>query len=370
MDPFRKKATTKKFTSIHISNQIIPSTVSAVWQHDYDIISLDQIIRKYLLQEQKEKLPFYEREKKDLEQSLQFAKGTVEIGSFQYQLEQLHNQLEQLQNNLTIYDQETREILERYRSKKDPNHIELYLDIAKKYYPHEICRLNNNNSKICPDHGHELVSFIRVDDEASDEKRYCPECGRVFIVCEDFRLVTNDKKREHDILDNFEKCIDLIEGRDPYTLSSDLRKKLDDYLLRQKSKKQNIDEYLQEAKLKLTKKMIIQILKDIGESNLRLHAPKILYEYCGIEPPNLSKYRPEIREDGRLYRDAFKAIENKSRGSSLHSEWVLYKILQRRKFPDLDPEDFRHEMSAVTTREYYHLWEEICRRNGWEFYLD
>jgi len=331
-----------------------PKIITAKWKDTYDIISLDKTIKKFLITKEKENLSILEEEKRDYENQLNEAKSRVNQLSLKNQIEEISEKINILKNNLQNYIDETKSLLEEYQQNKNPLFIEYFLEKVKKFYPHQIFRSKQFDDQICPEHQVELENFDLNDDS---EEKFCPICFRIFNVHENWEVYEQDKKRDHDILDNLEKIIDLVEGNDGFTIPLTLRKVFDEIVERKGWKKEDID-----------KKRMLQILKESNNPKLKPHISKILYEYCGIIPPNLGKYRLEIREDSILYCQAFKE-EEKIRNSALNCYWVLFKIIQRRNY-DLNLDEFRHEISDNTKEEYFKIWRKICKKNNWEFMLD
>ena len=337
-------------------NFVAPGTVSGTWQDNYDILHFDRTVKAFLDNKVKNELPVRIREKETLEEIKKTSKTKFQIEEINYNIETIDKEISKLKEIINDYVLETKKYLDRYKKNRDPHSIERYFEIVRQFYPHQITRDNSIFTiKKCPEHNVELQRLDNIEDEESfDEKKYCPVCFTIFHVPEDFSKYENEKRRDHDIIENFEKNIDLVEGRDSYFLHPSIRQKLDIYLSKNDIEKNS-----------LTKKTLLTVLKAVGESHLKPHLSKIAFDYCGIKPPDLGEYRPEIKDDCVLYAEALKIVEF-NRTSALNSAWVLYKIIQRRNYP-LELEEFRPEISKPTLKNYNIIWSKICKENNWEF---
>jgi len=339
-----------------LSNNLLEPTIDKEkfkdekWKDNLDIVSLDKKIQSYLKIRKKENLKELEEELKDYKIQLERVKVRVKENTILNEIKDIEEKISKLKNNLSNYIEDTKAILEEYKKNKSIIIIEHFLDKAKKYYPYQIVREKTIvNKQLCIDDQTELEKL-----EDSDEM-YCPICFKLFNIGESFE-VEEENKREYDIVGHIEKIINQIEGNDAYKLPMKIRNELDEIIERRGLKKENID-----------KKMMLELLKETGNKDLKSHISKILFEYLGIIPLDLGKWRLDIKNDLELYINAFKEIE-KTRQSNLNSHWLLFKLVQMRD--EKLAEQIRYTLSEYIKRDYNEIWKKICFKNNWKFILD
>lgn len=340
-------------------NQTIPATVIAKWVTDYDIFGLDRIIRK-TLDKEKDRLSALKKDKRDLEALLKGIVITVDKVSVVDSLEIIDKEIKNIEQKPNEYKTLSIDYLETYKYLKEkkisdlmPIVIEEYLQFAKKYYPHQVDRVQEKSrSDICPKCNIPLNAY--EDDE--DDRGYCSKCYVIFEGCfENTKVVHSSRKKDYDPIGNFCKIIAQFCGE----VEVEFNKKFwDDF-----DKKRN-DAKLQ--KEKMSRKDVMDVLKKTpGGADYYIHFTRIAYEYCAIALPDINLFREDVIEDYKIFYPVYDAME-KDRDSALNGLFVLFKLLEKNGY-QCCIDDVKPSISEETLRKYDILWKAACTPLEWTY---
>jgi len=343
-------------------HQTIPINLSDTWKTDYNISNLDRIVRQYLNQNMS-RIKNLETEKAEIEEQLKLVKGRIISLSLQRRVEEISNQIVTIKTAPEVYEKITCGYLSLYKKMGNVIYgpvriqvIETYLTVIKKFYPHNITRdLGQMVVDKCVEHDVLLEPLQSQEDEFVDDRMYCPICQRVYDGWMDWSKITVvTKKKDYDVIANFEKILDQFEGKVIIDFPQTLWNELDEKVSEKGWKKSQ-----------MKKQDVNILLKETNNSNYYPHLPLISFLYCKIPLPDLTRYRSDLIDDYRDYCKVYSTID-KTRGSALNGLFIAWKLLEKRGYNgDLD--SFKPSISKQTLAIYDQIWFQACEKLGWEF---
>lgn len=383
-------------SNVYKNNEVveqIPQVVKGCYESDYNIISLDSIIKKKLEQEKK-KIPYMRAELNKLKEKI---KGRQKIIERENTIANINNLTKEIQcistgEKIKEYINKTEKILEAYKflpkkpkiimfgkkveqkemdddTKKRLHIIENFLDKASDYIQLELIRKNNIKMDTCSC-GESLSKLASNDDGLL----ICPneECGIVHNVVitskmpKDGSRVSSCTSQDDDSIENFMRAFTRYQGLQTDKPKPELYKQLDDYFVRHGRPKGEIirqmplDPYTG-RRGDTNHQMLLFALFEIGQTCYYEHSNLIGHIYWGWELPQVSQYKDRIISDYLKTQKVFRQIpmEEKNRTSSLGTQFRLWRHLQLAGH-NCSMDEFKIAENTDSINNHNRLWKLMC----------
>lgn len=377
----------------------IPPVITAVYQDDFNILEVHEIILRKLIREKTHKL-YDLRKKRDLELlKTKNPQTVVERKSSLAIITQLEKEIDKLTTDFYInsYHQRVHTLISTYRdlgmipkvvsfkstknipsfpeesqTNKNLRHLVIskYLEIARDYIQINVIREFPAETK-CKGCDSSINNII-IDESGL---QYCPVCRiETEIIAQtpfyrDTNRVNTSLRNNYEDRDNFSKAIKRYQGKQPNRLPHSLPSILDDYFTSyglptgEEVKKLPLDSRGRRGKT--NKEMMYKALYDTGYASYYEDVNLICHLYWGWSLPDISHLEDAIIEDYDRSQRVYEFIK-KDRKSCLNTQYRLFRHLQLRGY-DCHLDDFK----IVKTREIleYHedTWKKICEHLNWTF---
>lgn len=381
--------------------EILPTTIAGFYIYDYDILKIDEIIKKKFQQDKDKKISklnnlieleemkMQERQtliqrkasrKKisEYEEEIQKYEENVDKKNYIEKTKQIINEYAKigpiktiisfLTNNKEIVSSPENEEQQNYRHKIISN----YLEIARKYIQIDLVRsLVDVNS--CPGCGIDTTKVEMIEDDS--DSIICPNCGleKISIIKSAFYADggrINNSKNNYEDRANFEKVLLRYQGKQITKPGRDLYMKLDEYFIMRglpSSQQYKAMPLLSDGtKYGTSKEMIYEALSNIGCSGYYDDINLICSVFFGWALPDISHLEEDIMKDYDEFQNVYEQLpDREGRKSSLNSQWKLYILLKRRNWP-CKFRDFKIP-STISILEYHrNKTREIYEILGWE----
>lgn len=374
----------------------IPTKISGTYNEDYNIIYVDEIIRKKLRQEKFNYLQGLKMRYKSLEtvsmqpQTYVMRERTLES------MKKLSNEIGQIESGekLQIYESKVKDILieyrkfngrvktivfdiddeEKYEELDDDlryrvSLIDQYLEIASEYIQIDIIRVNNRPADICNGCG---ISLAKVATNEEGTIR-CPnfDCQtehNVIILAKlakDGSRINTNNTNDDESIDNFLRAFTRYQGLQPDRPDDSLYDDLDAYFsrhdrpagaeirllpLNSRGRRGDTDH-----------KMLWNALSQIGGSEYYEDANLIGHIYWGWTLPNVMHLKERITDKYNKTQKVFYHIppEERGRNSSLGTQYRLWRHLQLEGH-DCYMDEFKIAENPESLRTHNKLWRLMC----------
>lgn len=372
----------------------IPSKISGTYNEDYNILYVDEIIRKKLKQERfthlqslKAQYNMYQ------EQSLQpqtyvMRKKTLDM------MNNLQTQITEIETGerLNTYNRRVCNILNEYRKygghvktivfdvEEEEKYEELdddlryrihlideYLDIAADYIEIDIIRNNSRPSDLCNGCGMSL-SKVATSEEGTVR---CPECFTehdVIILnklAKDGARINTNNSTDDESIDNFLRAFIRYQGLQLERPDDSLYDELDDYFLRHdRAPGEQIRQLPLNSRGRrgdTDHKMLWNALSQIGHSEHYEDANLIGHIYWGWTLPNVMHLKERIIDKYNKTQKVFYQIppEERGRNSSLGTQYRLWRHLQLEGH-ECYMDEFKIAENSDSIRTHNRLWRLMC----------
>jgi hypothetical protein len=372
----------------------IPDKIEGTYKDNYNIVNVDDIIRKKLRQEKYKHLENLKAKYKNLEIMSLTPQNYVARETTINSMNAIQKEIDNIEigEKLRIYDEKTRDLIKEYKKyngliktvsfdnnteddyiydektfEKFRNRIiiiEKYLEIASLYINVSIIKINAPSKEICCGCGGSLAKIPPSDDGFVR----CPEedCQTENIVIVQNKIIKEgvySTNNATESIDNFMKAFMYYQGLQNVKLPDNLFIKLDEYF--RKIKRPTGEEIM---KLPLTSrgrrgdtdhKMIWSALSAIGYPEHYKHSNYICHKYWGWELPNVMHlkdiitYHYNVTE--KIYKDI--PVSERQRDSSLGIPYRLWRHLQL-----AGHECYSHEFKIVTNTDSLNCHDRLWKR--------
>jgi hypothetical protein len=379
----------------------LPTSIAGFYIYDYNILKIDEIIKKKFsqdgvkkinklsnlieleelkIQERQnliqrkaslKKIAEYEAEIKKheddidrkiyIERSKPFIEAYNKIGPIKAVVSFLSN------NKETISSPETEE-QQIYRHKIISN----YLEIARKYITIDLVR-NLLDVNLCPGCGIDTSKVEMIEDDS--DSTICPNCSleKINIIKSAFYADggrINNSRNNYEDRANFEKVLLRYQGKQITKPGRELYMKLDEYFISRglpSSQQYKAMPLLKDGtKEGTSREMMYEALSNIGCSGYYDDINLICSVFFGWTLPDISHLEEDIMTDYDEFQAVFEQLpDREGRKSSLNSQWKLYILLRRRKWP-CRFKDFKIP-TTISILEYHKIKTKECYQIlGWE----
>lgn len=373
----------------------IPDKIEATYKDNYNILNIDDIIRKKLRQEKYTDLDILKIKYKNLEDKTNYPQNYVDRETTINNMMEIKKEIDKIEKGekLIEYDSKVKDLIYSYKKfngliktvtfeilteeiddddnnydtekfEERNNIIERYLEIAANYIQLNIVKINNFKKEVCSGCGISLAKILPNDDgfvRCSNQ-----ECQTENIVTVQTRItkegVYNNTSAPESI-DNFLKAFIYYQGLQNVKLNENLFDKLDDHF--RKIKKPIGDDI---KKLPLNSrgmrgetdhKMMWTALSSIGFSEYFKHSNYICNIYWGWVLPNVMHLREIIIYHYNITQQIYNKIpvEERERDSSLGVPYRLWKHLQL-----AGHKCYMDEFRIVVSRESLNCHDKLWKR--------
>lgn len=375
------------------SHEEIPNKITGSYSDDFNILYVDQIIRKKLHYECTNYLLELKAKYNNLRflvsqpQTYIMRKDTLES------LDKIDKEIKEIESGkkLYSYDLEVRDIIHQYKKISKPiktvlfdnydielkEHedivrqklilIDKFLELASKYIQIDVVKVSYKPKNICLNCGM-LLDHVSPNEDGTIR---CPECYVDYNSItfsktnKDSIRVTNNNNTEDESIDNFLRAFIRYQGLQPERPDESLYKELDEYFKR--NNRPTGDEI---KKLPLNNrgrrgdtnhKMLWTALAQIGRSEYYEDVNLIGYIYWGWKLPNVMHLKDRIIDKYIKTQRVFYQIppEERGRSSSLGTQYRLWRHLQLEGH-ECYMDEFKIAENPESLRMHNRLWKLMC----------
>ena len=393
---------TRKFSKKALNTQDsyvieeLPNKITGTFNEDYNIIYVDEIIRKKLKQEKFTHVRSLKIRLKTLgnmsmqPQTYLMRKRTLD------NIKKIEQEISQIESGerLRMYNARVKDILTEYRKytgkvktvifdveEQEEYHemdddvrrriglIDQFLDIASEYIQIEVIRMNNRPSDVCTGCG---TSLAKVATNENGTIR-CPneECQtehNVIIMtklAKDGSRINTSGNADDESIDNFLRALTRFQGLQQDRPDDSLYDELDAYFARhdRPSGSQIRELPLNERGRRgdTNHKMLWNALSQIGRSEYYEDANLIGHIYWGWTLPDVSQYKEKIILHYNETQKGFHQIppEERGRNSSPGTQYRLWRHLQLVRY-ECYMDEFKIAENPESLRTHNRLWRLMC----------
>lgn len=388
----------KKKEEINFSKS---DNISAVYEEDYDIIYLNNIIMNKLKSE-KSRIPSLKKELESLKNKIMSSQSFAQRRRNINEIKELEDIIEYIGSNkrLENYKKLSEPILKKYSTCRKEKKI---LTFGKEYIPKPISgedfitRLNciDEMIKLCKKYINVDINRIVLSSSSCNGCGYdmnevannevglktCPECGiqidAVIMnkLAKDGSRIISGSNGDDESIENFMRAFMRYQGLQIDQPHPSLYKELDEYFSQRglptgdKIKQLPLDEFGRRGNT--NHKMLWNVLSSLKRSEYYDDTNLIAHIYWGWTLPNVMHLKEKIIEHYNCTQKVFHNIppENRKRSSSLGTQFRLWKQLQllgHRCYM----EEFKIAEDPDSLNTHYELWKTMCEgANNPEIYF-
>ena len=374
----------------------IPNKITGVYNEDYNIIYVDEIIRKKLQQEKYTHVQCLKNRLKTLDNMIMKPQTYLMRNRTIDNINKLKQEISQIESGerLRIYNNKVNDILAKYRKFNgkvktvifdiEDNEkyeemgedvrsrialIDKFLDIASEYIQVDVIRINNKPSDVCIGCG---TSLVNVATNENGTIR-CPneECqtehNAIILtkLAKDGSRINTVANTDDESIDNFLRAFTRYQGLQQDRPDDSLYEELDNYFLRHDRPS---GEEIRSLPLNdrgrrgdTNHKMLWNALSQIGRSEYYEDANLIGHIYWGWVLPDVSKYKETIINHYNKTQKVFYQIplEERCRTSSLGTQYRLWRHLQLVGH-ECYMDEFKIAENPESIRTHNKLWRVMC----------
>lgn len=373
----------------------LPRVISGTYTEDYNILYVNEIIKKKLAQEKYSYLQGCKIKLKKLKEAILQPQTYIARESMVKNIKNLEEEIYQIESGERIknYNNRVKDFLSQYRQymgkvktvifdeeeevqvkldddvRKRIATIESFFEVASEYIEIDVVRINNSPCDICSGCGESLAKVATNEDGTIR----CPnlECQtehNVIIMAKlakDGLRINTSNNCDDESLENFLKAFTRYQGLQLDCPDEKIYKELDEYFAR--CSRPSGDEI---KKLPLNDRgrrgdtnhvMLRDALSQIGRSEYYQDANLIGHKYWGWSLPNVEHYRENIIMDYIETQKGFYQIppEERCRNSSLGTEFRLWRHLQLVGH-ECYMDEFKIAENSESLRIHNKLWRLMC----------
>ena len=379
-----------------VISEDLPNKITGTYNEDYNIIYVDDIIRKKLRQEKFAHLQSLKLRYKSLEATSLRPQTYVVREKTLESMKKLTDEIIQIETGekLKIYDSKVKDIINEYRKYngkvktiifdvEEGEHyqelddelrhriylIDKYLDIASEYIQIDVIRVNNRPADLCVGCG---ISLAKVATNEDGTIR-CPntDCQtehNVIILtklAKDGSRINTANSTDDESIDNFLRAFIRYQGLQTDHPDEGLYEELDLYFARHDRPSGDKIKMLplnsRGRRGDTDHKMLWTALSQIGRSEYYEDANLIGHLYWGWTLPNVMQYKEVIILHYNKTQKVFYQIptEERGRNSSLGTQYRLWRHLQLIGH-ECYMDEFKIAENAESQKVHNKLWRLMC----------
>lgn len=377
----------------HIIEEL-PKKITGVYVEDYNIIHVDEIIRKKLGQEKFGHVQNLKNKLKLLNNMSMQPQTYLMRNNTLDNIHKIKSEIAYIESGerLRVYNNKVNDILTKYRryigkvktvifddDNDEKYHemeddvrfrvhlIESFLEIASDYIQIDVIRIHNRPDNICMACGSSLEKVV-TNDEGTIR---CPDCqtehNEIILakLAKDGSRINVTNTGDDESIDNFLRALTRYQGLQQDHPDKSLYHELDNYFRRHD--RPSGDEI---KKLPLNPrgrrgdtnhKMLWNALSQIGHSEYYEDANLIGHLYWGWTLPDVTQYKETIIRHYNKTQKIFYQIpiEERGRNSSLGTQYRLWRHLQLVGY-ECFMEEFKIAENPESLRTHNKLWRLMC----------
>lgn len=382
------------YTNKEIFEEELPNKIQGTYNEDYNILYIDEIIRKKLQQEKYGHLTYLKNQYSTLEKEIMQPQTYIMREKSLSMMDSIKQEIEQIETGarIKIYNEKVKDIIINYKKYSGQiktvifdveekehyeeinsdvryrlSYIDKFLDIASEYIQLDIIRINNRPTNICIGCGFSL-SKIATNEEGTQR---CPECHtehNVIItakLAKDGARINTNNSSEDESIDNFLRAFIRYQGLQTDIPPDSLYEELDEYFQRHG---RPCGEEIRQLPINnrgrkgdTNHKMIWSALSQIGRAEYYEDANLIGHIYWGWMLPNVMHLRERIIDKYNKTQKGFYQIpaEERCRTSSLGTQYRLWRHLQLEGH-ECYIDEFKIAENPESLRIHNKLWRLMC----------
>lgn len=370
-------------------NVDVPERISGTYTLDYNILFIHDIILKKLNNEKVKDLPILKKKKEELSKKIENPQTFLEREISLKELRIIESKIREILSgdNVVYYLQESESIISEYSLYKskvrtvifgdDSSYtldddirrrlalIESYFDIAKKYIPIDVLRLDDSPFDSCITCHHSMEKIAMN----LDGMKICPNCYTEHTVIMTGKMNKDmgsiNLSIDDESIDNFLKAFMRYQGLQIYRPSDILYKELDHYFVSHGglpgSEIKKLPLNSRGRRGETTHEMLWEALEKIGRSGEYENANLIAREYWGWKLFDVMMYKDKIiihyiKTQRVFYRIP---LEIRERTSSLGTQLRLWRHLQLIGH-ECYIDEFKIAKNSDSFRNQNRLWKMMC----------
>lgn len=323
--------------------QITPMNIK--WSSDYNILNVHTEILNYL-KKRKEQADVIKKTINSYRSSADSKMSTADIASLRIKIEEMEMKVSHLRSlSLMEYKVAVTPILSEYKTlsaavprvfgqKEKINSVEYcrkselvssYFDIAKNYYPMNITRTVNTDTR-CTNCSGNIIK---------DGEHYrCVECDCITHILEiqeehtDYEEPTSKKFTNEDT-SNYRDIVLQCAGTFPIIIP--------DYVI--ETIVETNSQYIDFDIKKMTKTDLLKTMKKLNMGLWYKHINKIYQMLTSIKPMDITKYIPNLYRRGDLLHEIYDKIKPENKTNFMHGLYLVW-IFLKNEGCDPNMEDF------------------------------
>jgi len=373
----------------------IPTRISGTYNEDYNIVYVDEIIRKKLRQEKMTHLQGLKSRFKSLESLSQNPQTFVIRERTLDSMKKLTDEIMQIETGkkLRIYDEKVSTLLGEYRKysgkvktvvfddddekfeeiDEDRRHriylIDTYLEISSQYIDIDVIRVNNRPLDLCNGCGLSLAKVATTEEGTLRCPN--PDCQTehdVIIMAKlakDGTRINTNNTTDDESIDNFLRAFIRYQGLQPDFPDESLYDELDIYFTRhdrpsgEDIRKLPLNSHGRRGDT--DQKMLWNALSQINHSEYYEDANLIGHIYWGWTLTNIMHLREHVIDKYNKTQKVFYQIplEERGRNSSLGTQYRLWRHLQLEGH-ECYMDEFKIAENPESLRTHNRLWRLMC----------
>lgn len=377
------------------TEEVLPEKIEGIYIYDYNILIVDDILKKKFLQQEKKNIEKLQLKIKIEENKLETRQTLIERHATKKRINTLKEELSEYPNRKKEYIKLTENLIKSYKKigvlgnivafgnekcqevteseeKQHTRHeiIADYLEIARNYIQIDLVRERPSNNS-CPGCG---ANEEVLEDESGAS--ICVSCGleKIKVVKNPFYsdgCRVNNSTNNYEDEANFEKALMRYQGKQKNKPDPELYSKLDEYFVDIKdlpSSKEICELPYQEDGTKegTNREMMYEALSKIGCAGYYDDINLICSVYWGWALNDVSHLEEQIMEDYRASQRVFEKLDKEGRKSSLNSQFRLYCLL-RKNGVNVKSRDFKIPATPSILEYHKNQWKKICKELNWEY---
>lgn len=383
-------------------DEILPDRIEGNYIYDYNILLIDDILRKKFKQDKNNQLNILKNKLKLEKNKINERQNMIDRKNSRKKIIEYEGEILKLETNenLINYEKKANFLLDEYRkmgvistvisfvsNKKDESYVHEdeirqhkrhkiifeYLEVARKYIRIDLVRsLPNDN--ICPGCNTKYDEIELIEDESGST--ICPVCSleKISVIknlfFSDGSRINNSKNNYEDRV-NFEKVIMRYQGIQLTKPERELYHKLDEYFISKglcSSKEYREMPLLPNGtKEGTSKELMYEALGNINCSGYYDDINLICNIFFGWTLPDISHLQDDILRDYDAFQKVYDNLpDREGRKSSLNSQWKLYILLRRRGWP-CKARDFKIPSTPHILEYHKTITKQVYSILGWEY---
>lgn len=254
---------------------------------------------------------------------------------------------------------------------KKENLLEKFLDVAKKYIPIKTFKREVQKKHICSCGN--SSEFTQTENTIT-----CDQCGiekNIYTIHTNFKDVDRvnlSQKYKYNKKTHFRDTKNQYQGKQNKKIENKVYADCEKWFKKHNLIMDNEEKGLTETEIfhkrhqKITKGHIDMALSETDNTSNYEDVNLIHNYFTGIPCPDISHIESELDDDFDKVADAYESLNDIDRTNFLNGHYVLYQLLRRRK-EKVDESDFHKLKTRERLIEHDEIYSRICLILEWTF---